>query len=755
MGGDICFAIGFILEKFENIQDVLKTRNLNSEKMASYSAPLVNYLQYNLNIFFDKLNNELDPLNNIIYYIWLECLAIIRYSAIGDLEYKSRSSNYEHVNSYPFLEKTRLHLTSDNLYSISSPGRVFKGKINERQIKYLTYVIEVLKELFNCGGSGIPYEKLEQKEFKEIKSILGHYPCDNRKLKVIYNHYMEREFSLYDYVWILNLLVAKGSSRFIRVKEYEMKVKLEKKLKGLNKKYESSVSVHENHKRITSSSNGSNTNTNSNDAQKPMEAIEELKMPDDLKLYAECIDDDDLESNVSGNSSYRLSLNRASINNMTDDRDMPGYSSESAKLIPYDSKISSTSDGSVYDSNKTLNNDSNVIVKSNINNKISKPSEGRISIFNSRLELMNGNIGRYNNNSSSSSSSISNNSSNNRLMVNNMMMSNSNRNLMMMNRNSNRNLMIMNHNNNNSHRNLMMMNSRNSNRNLMMMSRSSIVNIDMDRDGNLRANNIYVKESSSFISQYDDYGVGYGNNNGNNYGNGNGNGNGNKNKNSNKNTNKISIKDKIKNKIRNKNKNKERYVDIDDNIDSQYRYNRENYQNRDGNGRNRQEDDSVKIITCSNSYYLLSNQTLNGSSSNRNGNNQDEYLREMVENLERNSRTNLDDLLNSRYSFNTFNTDGNDSSFFLKYNNINHHIDSRKTLVENNDNNENDNTDANTKTNSYLIDSTNGKAKIINDVIKNDGNLDSVVKNSNANINDYSQKLPPLVLSNAQDRKVI
>jgi len=278
LGGDICAAIGFILEKFDN--DLFRNRILTSEKLAHYSEPLVTYLQYNLNIFFDKLSNDLDPLNSIIYYIWLECLAIIRYTAIGELEHRSRTLNYENVNSYPFLDETRKKLNTDMLHSISAPGRVFKGKINERQIKYLSYVMEVLKDLFNCGGSGIPYEKLEQKEFKEVRSILGHYPCDNKKLKVIYNHYMERNFSLYDHIWILNLLVAKGSSRFIRVKEYEMKVMLEKKLKGLNKKYQSSLSFYENHKRIASSSVSGGS----------------PKMPVDMPLYDEI--DDELNSNI-------------------------------------------------------------------------------------------------------------------------------------------------------------------------------------------------------------------------------------------------------------------------------------------------------------------------------------------------------------------------------------------------------------------------------------------------------------------------
>jgi len=305
MGGDICYSIGCILEKFENLQDIVKTRILNSEKMNNYSEPLINYLQYNLNIFFDKLSNNLDPINNIIYYIWIEALAVIKYSAIGELEYKPRSISYEHVSSLNYLHKTKMNLNSDLQYSLYAPGRVFKGKLNERQVKYLTYILEALKDLFFCGGAGVPNEKLEQKEFKEVKSALGHYPTDNRKLKVIYNHHVERQFSLYDDLWILSLLTAKGSSRFIRVKLYEMKVKLEKMLNGLSKKYESTVSVFENHKRITNSTaSGSNAN-NINDNL--------VQMPSDMKLYEECADD--LESNVSSavgssvlDSNYPISI---------------------------------------------------------------------------------------------------------------------------------------------------------------------------------------------------------------------------------------------------------------------------------------------------------------------------------------------------------------------------------------------------------------------------------------------------------------
>jgi len=371
MGGDICFAIGFILDKFDNI-DIVKNRILNSEKMANYSEPLVTYLQYNLNIFFDKLSNDLDPLNNIIYYIWLECLSIIRYIAIGELEYKPRSTGYDHINCYYYLDQTRLHLTSDQLYSISCPGRVFKGKINDRQIKYLSYILEVLKELFHCDGSGIPLERLEQTEFKEVRSILGHYPCDNRKLKVIYNHYMERNFSLYDHIWILNLLVAKGSSRFIRVKEYEMKVKLEKMLKGLSKKYESSVSLHENHKRVNS----------------PLVD----RMPSDIRLYDECIDDE-IDSNVSSiyqsslyanNSTLntttlnnttlinRTSMNRMSLmNNYLNNASSSTSNIRNSKLLTYNGK-----------SNENINNNTNVETShADLNEEtykiteISKPSE--------------------------------------------------------------------------------------------------------------------------------------------------------------------------------------------------------------------------------------------------------------------------------------------------------------------------------------------------------------------------------------------
>jgi hypothetical protein len=296
MGGDICYSIGCILQKFESVHDIVKTRVLNSEKLNSYAEPLVNYLQYNLNIFFDKLCNELDPINNIIYYIWLETLAIIEYYAIAELEYKPKTSNIEHISCYNYLDQTKLHLNTDMEYTISNPGRVFMGKLNERQNKYLTFIIEALKELFNCGDSGIPNEKLEQKEFKEVKSILGHYGCDNRKLKVIYNHNVERSFSLYDNIWILNLLTAKGSNRFIRVKLYEMKVKLEKMMHGVGKKYESSISVHENHKRITSS-------------------IMNQKVPTDMPLYDEC--DNELDSNVSSNYSSTLMSNNGSVLNST------------------------------------------------------------------------------------------------------------------------------------------------------------------------------------------------------------------------------------------------------------------------------------------------------------------------------------------------------------------------------------------------------------------------------------------------------
>jgi len=266
-------------------------------------------------------------------------------------------------------------------HSLASPGRVFKGKINERQTKYLTYVIEVLKELFNCGGSGIPYEKLEQKEFKEIKNILSHYPYDNRKLKVIYNHYMDRNFSLYDYVWILNLLVAKGSTRFIKVKEHEMKVKLEKKLLGLNKKFESTISVVENHRRITSSN----------------EPRGQLRMPSEFNLDTESYDNE-LDSTMSsiypssvGDTTYRSSLNRMSLNpmsynNMTYDRSMPSSShiAENARLIPHVSfindnfnKSSVLDDSLVYDSNQTLNNDS--VVKSS--DKIKPHEDSRSTLI--------------------------------------------------------------------------------------------------------------------------------------------------------------------------------------------------------------------------------------------------------------------------------------------------------------------------------------------------------------------------------------
>jgi len=392
MGGDICAAIGFILEKFDN--DLFRNRILTSDKLAHYSEPLVTYLQYNLNIFFDKLSNDLDPLNSIIYYIWLECLAIIRYTAIGELEHKSRSCNYEHVNSYPFLEQTKQYLTSDMLHSISSPGRVFKGKINERQIKYLSYVMEVLKELFNCGGSGIPYEKLEQKEFKEVRSILGHYPCDNRKLKVIYNHYMERNFSLYDHIWILNLLVAKGSSRFIRVKEFEMKSKLEKKLKGLNKKYESSVSFYENHKRITSNSLAG-------------------KMPEDMQLYGELVDDElnsNVDSNVgsfvSSNVGSRINSNAASssslVNNSAYNRNSLAQASfinanENSKLIGYEnSSNANITNNMVSEEGKLIRFDNqnsqlvNNTTKNEEKNMITeyKPSE---DLLDSRSTLVNNN----------------------------------------------------------------------------------------------------------------------------------------------------------------------------------------------------------------------------------------------------------------------------------------------------------------------------------------------------------------------------
>jgi len=657
MGGDICYSLGYILEKFENIQDVLKNRTLNSEKMSNYSAPLVNYLQYNLNIFFDKLNSELDPLNNIIYYIWLECLAVIRYSAIGELEYKPRSSSYEHVNSNTFLEQTKSYLTQDMLHSLASPGRVFKGKINERQTKYLTYVIEVLKELFNCGGSGIPYEKLEQKEFKEIKNILSHYPYDNRKLKVIYNHYMDRNFSLYDYVWILNLLVAKGSTRFIKVKEHEMKVKLEKKLLGLNKKFESTISVVENHRRITSSN----------------EPRGQLRMPSEFNLDTESYDNE-LDSTMSsiypssvGDTTYRSSLNRMSLNpmsynNMTYDRSMPSSShiAENARLIPHVSfindnfnKSSVLDDSLVYDSNQTLNNDS--VVKSS--DKI-KPHEGsRILYSSSRVELVNGNNGRYDGNSS------------NRLMMNN----------------SNRSVVT------NSNRNVMMMNNDSSNINLMMMSRSSMINVDMDMGRSILTNKIYIRESS-ILRQVDDNGVGYGN----------GNGNG--------------------NEI--ENRNRDRHADIDNTDKDRYR---DNYQNeyRDRRNSSSSEGSMVKII--SNSYYLSSNQTLNDS-----GRNQDEFIRDVMDNIE---KTNLDILLNGRYD----SSSNIDLNPLIKYNENNHILDSRSTLIDNNNNN------------SYYS----NNIKVINDlsIRKNDSNLDNA-KNSNAN-NTNNSKMLPLLLSNSQDRKVI
>ncbi|OUM67729.1 hypothetical protein PIROE2DRAFT_4804, partial [Piromyces sp. E2] len=674
MGGDICAAIGFILEKFDN--DLFRNRILTSEKLAHYSEPLVTYLQYNLNIFFDKLNNELDPLNSIIYYIWLECLAIIRYTAIGELEHKSRSCNYEHVNSYPFLEQTKQYLTSDMLHSISSPGRVFKGKINDRQNKYLSYVMEVLKELFNCGGSGIPYEKLEQKEFKEVRSILGHYPCDNRKLKVIYNHYMERNFSLYDHIWILNLLVAKGSTRFIKVKEYEMKTKLEKKLKGLNKKYQSSISFYENHKRITSST-----------------LAESSKMPTDMQLYDEL--DDELNSNVSSrmgsnvdsyidsNVGSRVStnINNSStfINNSTFNRNSLAQSTfinanENSKLIGYENNTNDNIlNNTISEEGKLINfNSQNSQIENNVSknenmNMITeyRPSEGRLSIYNNKMELMNMNglIDRNNNNRFSSNRNIVANS----------------RNLMVMQQNSSRNLMI-----NQTNGKKILMNQTN---------RNSMINMEMDMNINMNVNgnsgrNIYLAKNKSVIRCFE-------------VGNGCGDGNG----------------------------------DLDMEVDMDKYFRNANIDSGSSSSSlDRNKNDIV--ITYSNSFYL-SNQTLNDNRNN------EEFLRDMMENFQRTSITNLDMILNSNCTSSDLKNNDNNNPF-LKYNEYNELLDSRATLINNNINDNLNNNDLNGKVNGEILkkDVTNKRES-------------RILKNSTINDPRVTQKMIPYVINHAQDKKVI
>jgi len=681
MGGDICAAIGFILEKFDN--DIFRNRILTSEKLAHYSEPLVTYLQYNLNIFFDKLSNDLDALNSIIYYIWLECLAIIRYTAIGELEHKSKSCNYEHVNSYPFLEQTKQYLTSDMLHSISSPGRVFKGKINDRQIKYLSYVMEVLKELFNCGGSGIPYEKLEQKEFKEVRSILGHYPCDNRKLKVIYNHYMERNFSLYDHIWILNLLVAKGSSRFIRVKEYEMKAKLEKKLQGLNKKYQSSVSFYENHKRITSSS-----------------LAEPSKMSADMPLYDEL--DDELNSNVGSNvgslmnsqvstnvGSYasnvgsHVSANAASssanVNNSAYNRNSLAQSSvinanENSKLIGYENNTNDNiTNNMVADQGKLLSFTSeNSTIKNEEKNMVSeyRPTEGRLSMYNSRKDMMNMNNGLIDRNS------------NNRFSSNRNIVTNSNRNLYMAN--SSRNLMVMQQ---NSSRNLMINQANGSRMMMNQINRNSMINMEMDMNINMNVNgnsgrSIYLTKNQSVIQCFE-------------VGNGNGNG--------------------------------DMNVEVD--VDRYFRNNANIDSGSSSSSLNRKRSDI--LVTYSNSFYL-SNQTLNDNRNN------EEFLREMMENFQKSSLTNLDMILNNKIPSSDLNNNDNNKSYF-KLNEYNKNLDSRATLIDSNSNLNND-----------------LSQKVSNEVLKNDVKRDSrLLKNSALNDTRVAQKMIPYVINHAQDKKVI
>ncbi|KAL6594914.1 hypothetical protein U3516DRAFT_566798 [Neocallimastix sp. 'constans'] len=532
MGGDICYSLGCILEKFENLQDIVKTRILNSEKMINYSEPLLNYLQYNLNIFFDKLNNNLDPINNIIYYIWLESLAIIKYSAIGELEYKPRSISYEHVSSLNYLRKIKTELNTDHQYSIYAPGRVFKGKLNERQVKYLSYLIEALKDLFYCGGAGIPNDKLEQKEFKEVKNILENYPNDNRKLKVIYNHHVERAFSLYDDLWILNLLTAKGSSRFIRVKLYEMKVKLENMLNGLNKKYESTVSFYENHKRIANSaftdSNGKNIN----------ESLAQI--PIDRKYYESCASD--LDSNIGsplmGNSVVNNSNSLSRLNIIRSSFISNHETNEMSKIL------------SPINSNSIINE----IRNTQVNSTDPRDGDSSASPLENGFNGMNGNEMMIKSSSSSNSernmllnnrtNSIrnlmyvhqSNNNSRNLIFMN--QAGGSNRNLMMMNRNnsdrnsmmnpfnrnSSRSLMITNNNNN-----IIINNNNNNNNNNNYNNNNLYLNRNGTRsmDGNIDLNNIdfskigdnlYFQKSSSIIRQYEEieYEFGYRNSDSNN-----------------------------------------------------------------------------------------------------------------------------------------------------------------------------------------------------------------------------------------------
>ncbi|ORX59909.1 hypothetical protein BCR36DRAFT_342003 [Piromyces finnis] len=634
MGGDICAAIGFIIEKFDN--DLFRNRILTSDKLAHYSEPLVVYLQYNLNIFFDKLNSHLDPLNSIIHNIWLECLAIIRYTAIGELEHKSRSCNYEHVNSYPFLEQTKQNLTTDMLHSISSPGRVFKGKINERQIKYLSYVMEVLKELFNCGGNGIPYEKLEQKEFKEVRSILGHYPCDNKKLKVIFNHYMERNFSLYDHNWILNLLVAKGSSRFIKAKEHEMKNKLEKKLNGLNKKYESSISFYENHKRITSSS--------INDS---------FKIPTDKFHYSELDDDDELESHIGGGfissssnntigtSSYSINTAAAaSDSTILNPTNRTNYSHTSRINVNENVKLSgyknSTNDNIINNSESQLIKYFKKNMTTEYNNKSN--NEGRLSIYNSRMELMNKNglIDRNSNNRFNS----------NRNMI---LTASSNRNIVMLN-NNNRNMMVMQQSSKN-----LMINPKNGNRMMMnQTSKNNLINIEMEKNRKVNRNgkpgrNVYSNRNESSIDFYD---AGHGDVDG------------------------VVDTDRYGRTMYNSNSS-------DHNIN----YN-DNGSSGSGNQLNRRE--SEIVITYNNNIYL-SNQTLNDQRSN------EEFIRDMMENFQKNSLPNI--LWNDNITYSSTNNatiddvntiddikniSYNNNNSFIKYNESNQHVDSRATLINNN-----------------------------------------------------------------------